>query len=361
MPIHDLGYRAWQGRTTPQPFRWWVIAQAGIKIAWKSFWLRRLLFLAWVPAFYFGLGFFLYEQWITRLADWAAQQAGADKEIAPLLRDVLSGRPLENVPAAQRRMVAMAAAMVQPRLQDRVIEEGRRRLQAFLPGLPATMDRHQVWCWLMWMFFRYPQGLLMLLIVGLVAPPLIASDLSSRAFLLYFSRPIVCAEYILGKLCTLWVFLLLISTAPALVLYLLGVLLSPNLSVVVHTWDLPLRILAASVVLLVPTTTLALALSSATTKSWVAGFAWFAVWVFGLMAYNVIWASVDLRNQMQGEVLGQQWTLLSLYHTLGKVQGWIFGTEGGFPSVFPSVVLLAALTAVSLVVLARRVLSPMRI
>jgi len=361
VPIHDLGYRSWDGRTTPQLLRWWVIAQSGVKIAWGNFWLRRLLLFAWVPAFYFGVGFFVYEQWVTRAADWVTQQVGIEEQLKPFIRDVLAGGALEHVPAAHRQAVALAVAMVRPRLEQQLLYEGRRRLQALLPGLPMTMDRHQIWSWLMWMFFRYPQGILLLLVVGLVAPPLISSDVGSRAFLLYFSRPITCIEYVLGKLCTVWVFLLLISAAPALTLYVFGVLLSPSLAVIAHTWDLPLRILAASAVLLIPTTTLALALSSMTTKSWVAGFAWFAVWVFGFMAYNIVWASAGLQQQLTGGSISQMWSLLSLHHTLGKVQGWVFGAEGDLAAIVPSAALLGGITVLSLAVLVRRVTSPMRI
>jgi hypothetical protein len=230
-----------------------------------------------------------------------------------------------------------------------------------LPNLPLTLDRHAMWCWLMWMFFRHPQGLLMLMVVGLVAPSLVARDVGSRAFLLYFSRPINRLEYILGKLAIVWCFVLLISTAPAMTLYVFGVLLSPDLSVLVYTWDVPLRILMASMVLLVPTTTLALALSSATTKTWVAGFSWFAVWIFGFVAYSILWAVVQTNAAFQAGTLDEKWSLMSIYHTLGKVQGWVFGIEGTITSVFPSVFLLLAVTVISLMVLFRRVSSPMRI
>ena len=80
----------------------------------------------------------------------------------------------------------------------------------------------------------------------------------------------------------------MISTVPALGLYLLGVLLSPNLNVVWETWDLPFRILAASAVLVVPTGSLALCLSSMTQETRYAGFAWFAVWILGWFTYVVM-------------------------------------------------------------------------
>jgi hypothetical protein len=362
VPIHDLGYRAWKGRGTPQLLRWWVITQTGLKIAWKNFWLRRLLFLAWIPAFYFGAGFFIYEQWLTYVEESLAVNPGARAALETQLRQMGAPEtPGARVRQSRRAMMTEAPALAEMQARNEAMERARRQMGGLLPGLPLSLDRHDVWCWLMWMYFRHPQGLLMLLVVGMVAPPLVARDVGSRAFLLYFSRPINRVEYIAGKLAIVWSFVLLISAAPALALYVLGVLLSPDFSVVGPTWDLPFRILVATSVLLIPTTTLALAMSSMTTKSWVAGFAWFAVWIFGIMAYTVLWTSLQVRTEFEGPGLGEHWTLLSLYHTLGKVQGWVFGVEGTLTSILPSVGLLLVLTVVCLAVLFRRVSSPMRI
>ena len=66
MPVHDLGYRAWEGRLQPRILRWWAIAETGIRLAWRGRWLRRLLFLAWLPAFYMGAAFLLYENLLTQ-------------------------------------------------------------------------------------------------------------------------------------------------------------------------------------------------------------------------------------------------------------------------------------------------------
>ncbi len=42
MPIHDLGYRHWQGRWTSHPYRWWVITRQGISLLAKK---KRFIFL----------------------------------------------------------------------------------------------------------------------------------------------------------------------------------------------------------------------------------------------------------------------------------------------------------------------------
>ena len=297
----------------PEVTRSWVIAQTGFGLAWKNRWLRRLLLLAWIPALYLGAAFFFFEQAL-----------------------------------ANPKQIQMALSIVPPFPGIDVVQT------ALETGDPATA-RHMVWGWLLLVFFRYPQGLLMALVVGLIAPPLVAKDVHSRAFLLYFSRPLTRVEYILGKLAVVCAYVIMITTIPALALYVLGVLLSPpEAAVIASTWDLPLRILLASVAVTIPTATLALAFSSLTTRTFYAGFAWFAAWLLGLVAYWTLYYSVD-------SGVSQRWALLSLYDSLGLVQSWIFGLQTSSSAALPSVGLLAGITVVSLIVLFRRVSSPMRI
>ena len=62
MAVHDLGYRGWSGELAPAGARTLAIARVGITHAWQSRWLRRLVFFTWLPACWFALGFFLWEQ-----------------------------------------------------------------------------------------------------------------------------------------------------------------------------------------------------------------------------------------------------------------------------------------------------------
>lgn len=325
MPIHDLGYRAWQGERRGGALRWLVIAQNGFQRAWKNYWLRRLIFLAWIPAFYFGAIVFFYERALTAVEEGQVQDL---------------------------QLLRMAVGVAPP---------------SFRPYLTKAMEmepqesRHFVWSLLLLTFFRYPQGTSLVLVVGLVAPPLIARDVGSKAFLLYFSRPISRLEYILGKMAAVWGYLLLITTAPALALYALAVSLSPSIAVVAFTWDLPLRVLAATVVLLVPTTALALAFSSLTRHVVSAGFLWYAVWVLGFMAEFIL-TSVDERQRLAGATIDEnRWALVSPYHMLGQVQEYIFEFSEASPIVVWCAATLALITVVSLLLLFWRVSSPMRV
>lgn len=325
--IHQLGYRNWSGLKTSGWFRWEVIAEVGIRRSWQNKWLKRMLVLAWMPAFWFGVGFFLWEQ-AALYPEWRHM-------LTPILRNLPDTPQFEPI--------------------SRLMDDD-----------DFQSNRHLIWAWLLNSFIRYPQPVLMVLLVGMIAPPLISQDIRSRAFLLYFSRPVTRVEYLLGKLATLWGYLAMISVLPALSLYVFGVLFSPSISVVVATWDLPLRIMAASLLLIIPTSSLALCLSSLTQESRNAGFAWFAIWVLGWFTYGAV-SSAEAFNaerhyQRHGtlaNVHDSPWTHLSLYHTLGKVQSWVFGFSN-WDDVWISISILAVVTVISLTVLFRRISAPMR-
>ena len=170
--IH-LGYRGWSGRQAPGWMRWTVIATVGVRRTWQSLWVKRMLFLAWLPAVWFGIGFFIWEQ------------AALYPEWRQLLTPFLQGMP--HTPEF-----------------DGIRESIRNG--------NLEVSRHAVWGWLLQTFFRYPQGVLVVMIVGMISPPLISQDIRSRAFLLYFSRPLTRGEYLLGKLGTLCAYLAMIST-----------------------------------------------------------------------------------------------------------------------------------------------------
>ena len=116
-----------------------------------------MLLLAWLPAVVFGVGFFSWENF----------------QFNPEYRDATLFF-LQGMPQAETLVNAV---------------------ETYESGDP-TAARHAVWAWLLLSFFRYPQGVLMVLLVGLIAPSLISQDIRSRAFLLYFSSPLTRWEYV---------------------------------------------------------------------------------------------------------------------------------------------------------------------
>jgi hypothetical protein len=325
VPIHDLGFRSWEGERSSATVRWWVIAQTGVHLAWKSSWVRRMLFFAWMPTLAWGAGFFAYEQALDRspesvqfAADFVEWYDAGRGEFAPLVEE------LRSDPEAAR---------------------------------------HRLWATSLMIFFRSPQAILMVMLVGLIAPPLISRDVRTRAFLVYFSRPLTPVEYVLGKACVVWAYLLMISGLPAIALYSLAILLSPEISLVGETWDLPLRILGASLVLLIPTTAVSLCFSSMTSESRYAAFGWFAVWILGAVSYAILAAqsATSSYGQVVDSAAADRWILLSPYMTLGEVQKWVFGLKDSFADVLPEAVAISVVTLVAVAVLMRRVSAPMRV
>lgn len=323
MPVHDLGFRRWEGNRTPPLLRPLFVARSGISLVWRRRWLRLMLMLAWLPLIFPALGIFLFEY------------SSTDPELKQFVSQILVG-PLRRPDLAQ-------AVFLNP---DAV--------------------RHEIWSTLILAFFRYPQLTAMVLLVGLIAPMLVSYDLRSKAYLLYFSRPLSPGEYILGKSAVVWFFLTLIVTVPAMILYLVGVMLSPTIYVVGETWDIPLRILAASLVLVVPTTALAMSYSALTNESRYASFAWFATWAMGFVAYQflTLMSVQDMPRRRRWEELNvdqDRWRLLSPYHTLGKVESWLFGLDQTEGSVWPAIALLVFITVAGTWLVRRRLIARLSI
>lgn len=328
MPIHDLGYRAWTGNLTSLLFRWWVIAENGIVIAWKNLWLRRITLLAWTPALYFGVVFFAYESYV-QIAAGGIRVGGR------------RGFPLQSVITSW-------------------VELPEDLLRRILETPEAA--RPEAWGYLFYLFFSMPMMVVSVLVVGLIAPSLIAQDMRSRAFILYFSRPITRLEYLLGKASVIWAYGGFTVLTPGFVLYTVAVILSPSVDVVSDTWSLPLRALGAAALLLVPGAAVALLFSSLTLESRYASFAWFALWILGVVAFNAYRSSLRTPAGV-GEIElteNAPWLLASLYHTLGILLRWVFGIETELRRVLPAMTVVAVLTLASLAVLYRRISAPMR-
>jgi ABC-type transport system involved in multi-copper enzyme maturation permease subunit len=288
-----------------------VVAETGIRLVWRNAWLKRILMFMVVPALVVGAFVAAFEQSVER----------SDA------RDAM--RWLMRSPAGQR---AVERAGID---SSHAIAE------------PATA-RHFAWSYLLFILFRYPQSFGMILVLGLVAPRLISYDLRSKGYLLYLSRPLTPAEYVAGKAGVIFFLLFMMAAVPSLLIYVAGLFLSTDTLAISHTWDLPLRIVLASAVLMIPTTAVALAMSSLTQESRYAGFAWFAFWVIGVVSYQILWFAAQARQGIDPErmeFLGEYnpWMLVSPYDTLGYLQMQIFGLTQGDAWVWaPWIVAVAA-------------------
>ncbi len=446
MPIHDVGYRKWDGKKTPQSSRWFIIADSGFRLAFKSRWVRRILLAAWLPLIYFATTIFVAEQLMTRaMPSQKTPEEQVDDLITEQLEKIISAQEDQDDqsrqdPRIKEQFVIQMDGGPQPeiiqRLQDEirrilagpmVVRQARRlneelkdtplkerietikeriELPEEIKGLTETlkfveqpsagsiahmmeesfppffgfdqlarkldqsddpeMTRSAIWNWMIMSFFKFPQALMLLFLVGIIAPGLISRDVRSRAFLLYFSKPIGRFEYIIGKLFIPMVFICLITTLPGLGLYAVGVLASPDLSVIQSTWDIPFRIMAASVFVVIPTASLALMLSSLTQESRYASFSWFAVWALGHGAWMTVVISQAIKFRgppfdpvVMNSPIVMNWSPVSIYNSMVHVQSWVFGFAD-ITDVWPGLLALAFITTFSLFVLYRRVSAPIR-
>ncbi len=362
MPIHDVGYRGWRGSMVPNWLRWWTIGETGCQLVLRSAWVRRLVLLAWLPIMYWGAGFFFADRMITSLAsggfrdqtDWFPLPPEGIANVDERALQILDEQRQRAAQITTRELVRnseMISGLPKIDLLVQALEDGDR-----------SNARHVFWSWLLMTFVRYPQSLIVVFLLGFIVPPLIARDMRSRALLLYFSRPIGRREYLLGKLMVPAVFLAFVTMLPALALYAWGLCLAPDLTALVDTWDLPLRIIAAGVVLIVPTALLGLMLSSFTQESRLANFAWFAVWALGIAAwFAIVLSRASYLSSVPGwdgnifeDAVVKSWAPVSLYLSLGEVQSWVFGFES-FGKIWASFVSLLVVSLVSLGLLYRNI------
>ena len=366
MPLHDVGYREWQGERRGPWSAAGAIASTGIRLAWTSRWLRRAVFFAWSPALFFAASLFAFEQAID------------EGRIASLQERAMLGRNLDGIG-----------------LLGTILADTLGKADSAAPSPRAADDvaatRRLVWSRLLLAFMRAPQAVLLAIVVGLVAPALISRDLRAKAWLVYFTRPLDGIHYIVGKVAVLATVVAAVTVLPALALWLAGVLVSPNAWVIVETWDLPLRVIAASLALAFPTVLLALAYSSLTAESRIASFAWFATWAACWVAHSSLatadfvaamdahaaavaegteldddaWRPPPRRMNWVARAAGvdttlDRWSWISPYHAVGVIQAWIFGVETRPHAALPPAVALVIVSVASAMVLAWRVAAPLR-
>ena len=462
MSINDLGYRDWDLIPNTSRHQWTTITLFGVRVAWRSRWLKRIFLMAWLPIFVMGLALFVLEQSIQDV-DSNDFPMSIGK---PLVTGIIFQRPeisniimisaikkqFDNAASkfTQGILGAMGVESAQEESEQSNMGQGAfgggdisfdvedlqfiadlspKQLQMMLPQTRSRMmgqftdfdnrnrtervsifrqsesklirsqnvarelieyDRDEsgviemrelveylrptLWAQILFTFFTLPQAFSIFIVIGMVAPKLISRDMKNRAFLLYYSRPIKPWQYLLGKCSIVWVFLAGLTTLPALLLYLMGVALSPSISVVLVTWDLPIRILMASVVLCVPTTLFALMLSSLTRESIFASFGWFAIWIMGSVAYNIMTAVegfVRMNNNTNPDEpgfvgfvesgLAGNWSWLSPMQTLENMQSWVFGMDQEIGNLGIAFVVVGLVCVVCLIILRIRIVSPIRV
>ncbi|MBI3722173.1 MAG: hypothetical protein HY248_06425, partial [Fimbriimonas ginsengisoli] len=253
MPIFDLGYRHWKGPLAAAWQRWWPIARTGIALTWKSWWLRAWIFLAAIPSLYFAGGF------------WGIGYLSDRKQ------------PIGKV--WQGFVDAFGGPLAKNFLAD-----------------PDKL-RATLWAVMFDWFYCVTQPFFFMVLVAAVGAGLVARDVRTKAYLVYFSKPISLWHYILGKGTVVVTFIALVTLVPALALYALAVGFSPSYIVIGQTWPLLLKIVLCFLSVAIPSTLVILFLSARTSNAVFAVFGWIVIWLMGEMMFQALMSVPHLKTE----------------------------------------------------------------
>lgn len=137
--------------------------------------------------------------------------------------------------------------------------------------------------------FLSQQGPWLLLMAAYSGAGLIANDMRTGGLLLYLSRPLTLADYILGKVTIVFSSLSMVTLIPGLVLFFGARSLAPDvLGDVSHLLLVP-KIIAFALVLALPTTALVLMMSALARNARFAGMGFFFFFVGSTVGHGIAW------------------------------------------------------------------------
>jgi hypothetical protein len=348
VPIYEFGYRHWNGTLRPWWLRWFPITRTGCELAWQGRMLRRVLFLAWMPLLYFGAAFFAFGK---------LTEPGVGGPRAPSFAPNLA-----LPPGAQGRQGVPDEALETIGLGMLGLPIGPKMLED-----PLAM-RAALWSWSFFQYMRLPQLSMLFLVVTLVGPPLIAQDVRSKSFLVYFSKPITRWDYLAGKAGVVLSYAFLVTLAPALVLYVISIGFSPSLGAFVDTSMTVVKIFASFIVTVVPATLVMLFFSSLTREPRFATFGWVATCVLGELFYWVLYTIETWRNSPWIFLVSPrqiaQVAMSAIFDVRGQFEamsGKPLATPSSHASEAAALLALAVISVVCLVGVVRNITAPLRV
>jgi hypothetical protein len=164
--------------------------------------------------------------------------------------------------------------------------------------------------------FMFAQGTVTMLLLAFAGSMLVGSDYQQGGLMFYLSRRVDRRHYVLGKLLAIAAIVLLITTLPALVLFLEYGLLSSSMDYFRENSRILLGIVGYGVLM---ATMLSLLLAA------------IASWVHRAVPLVMIWAGIFVLLPVLGENLryvrdNRMWRLLSLWRDLRLLARSVFGS-----------------------------------
>ena len=229
--------------------------------------------------------------------------------------------------------------------------------------------RRSVWS-LIFFYQTFYQIFLGMVITAIVGPPLISRDVQSKAFLVYFSKPITRLDYLLGKASVILLFLFGAGLLPALAIYLVSVLFSPGIEVIVQTSNIVPKIVISSLILGIPSALVMLFYSSMTSSERYASVGWMSTWLLGEFGYITLSATPNFEDSSWIFLLSIRKTIAVAIRSVFDVDSAVatFWDQSGVEDMLgvsysPTLALgwLAGISVFCFVVIFRRISAPMRI
>ena len=195
-------------------------------------------------------------------------------------------------------------------------------------------------------------SMILMVLSGTVGASLIARDVRHRALLMYFSRSITRADYLLGKFLSLVLFLMIVSFGPGLLLFLgqLG-MGQERLSFGQRMADLG-SIALHSLIMTVPMSAVVLAFSSMTKRTYLAAILW----------ASFFFISVSLSEALQFTLKAEWPKMLSWVNVTSHLGDLVYQVRSPSPPILdcgwlPPFAILGGLTVLSLALVWRRLRS----
>jgi ABC-type transport system involved in multi-copper enzyme maturation permease subunit len=194
--------------------------------------------------------------------------------------------------------------------------------------------------------FLSQQDFFVFIITIYVGAGLIANDRRANALQIYLSKPLMRSEYIAGKAAVLFIFLLLVTLVPALLLLLLQVLFAGSFEFLRKNLFLFPAITVASMLQALLATFTMLALSSLSKSSRYVGILYAGAIFFTAAIYGAMFAITG----------SSKLSWLSLGSNLNQVVDVIFRLKPRYATPWPvSLIVIIGLIVLSISVLERRV------
>lgn len=246
MPIFDQGYQHWDGALSGHTWRWLAVTRQGIRVQLRKRWTKWWIATAFAPALLLAAAVIV----------WGLLEQGSS--LLDPIRFLLEGLPEE---------------------------------------LRAGPKGYRTAFWTMAFHYYFGvQTFFAMILVLIVGPDLISQDLRFNAMPLYFAKPLTRLDYFLGKLGVIGVFLAMVTVAPALAAWLIGVAFSFEFSVFRDTGRILLASLGFGLILTLSAGLLMLALSSLTRNSRYVGAMFIGFWIVSNIAASVLVETVGIER-----------------------------------------------------------------